>query len=90
MNTFLLSPNKSPGSDFSVQIEENHNRHRRSHYTSCPGTFDVTDILDEKCTSQKSCNVSVTNTEMGKDPCPNVKKALRVRYFCLDNSHGQN
>ncbi|XP_057542581.1 beta-galactosidase 3-like [Amaranthus tricolor] len=40
------------------------------------------DVLEKKCLGKQSCAVSVTNSNFGKDPCPNVLKRLSVQALC--------
>ncbi|KAF1861390.1 hypothetical protein Lal_00025688 [Lupinus albus] len=40
------------------------------------------DILEKKCIGKVRCIVTVSNTNFGKDPCPNVLKRLSVEAVC--------
>ncbi|KAK9271001.1 hypothetical protein L1049_026589 [Liquidambar formosana] len=39
-------------------------------------------IIEKKCIGQERCSVSVSNTNFGADPCPNVLKRLSVEVVC--------
>ncbi|KAH6796748.1 beta-galactosidase 3 [Perilla frutescens var. hirtella] len=40
------------------------------------------DILEKKCIGQERCSVTISNSNFGKDPCPNVLKRLSVEAIC--------
>ncbi|KAF3446375.1 hypothetical protein FNV43_RR11554 [Rhamnella rubrinervis] len=39
-------------------------------------------ILEKKCLGRESCLVTISNTNFGTDPCPNVLKQLSVEAVC--------
>nr|KYP66909.1 Beta-galactosidase 3 [Cajanus cajan] len=39
-------------------------------------------ILEKKCIGKRRCTVSVSNSNFGHDPCPNVLKRLSVEAVC--------
>lgn len=39
-------------------------------------------VLEKRCIGKQSCAVTVTNSNFGKDPCPNVLKRLSVQAIC--------
>uniref|UniRef100_A0A0D3DHZ2 beta-galactosidase n=1 Tax=Brassica oleracea var. oleracea TaxID=109376 RepID=A0A0D3DHZ2_BRAOL len=39
-------------------------------------------ILERKCVGKARCAVTISNTNFGKDPCPNVLKRLTVEAVC--------
>ncbi|KAK7309321.1 hypothetical protein RJT34_05949 [Clitoria ternatea] len=39
-------------------------------------------ILEKKCIGKPRCTVTVSNSNFGKDPCPNVMKRLSVEAVC--------
>ncbi|KAL8478827.1 hypothetical protein ACS0TY_030633 [Phlomoides rotata] len=39
-------------------------------------------ILEKKCIGQQRCTVTISNSNFGKDPCPNVLKRLSVEAVC--------
>ncbi|AES95050.1 putative beta-galactosidase [Medicago truncatula] len=40
------------------------------------------DILEQKCIGKPRCIVTVSNSNFGRDPCPNVLKRLSVEAVC--------
>ncbi|KAL3844711.1 hypothetical protein ACJIZ3_002114 [Penstemon smallii] len=38
--------------------------------------------LEKKCIGQQRCSVTISNSNFGKDPCPNVLKRLSVEAIC--------
>ncbi|GMP27292.1 hypothetical protein CsSME_00003347 [Camellia sinensis var. sinensis] len=45
-------------------------------------------ILEKKCIGQQWCSVTISNSNFGQDPCPNVLKRLTVEAICSPNSRG--
>ncbi|KAK3026534.1 hypothetical protein RJ639_041831, partial [Escallonia herrerae] len=39
-------------------------------------------ILEKKCIGQERCSVTISNSNFGQDPCPNVMKRLSVEAIC--------
>ncbi|KAG9146065.1 hypothetical protein Leryth_016612 [Lithospermum erythrorhizon] len=39
-------------------------------------------VLEKKCIGRQRCAVTLSNTNFGQDPCPNVLKRLSVEAFC--------
>ncbi|KAL3818795.1 hypothetical protein ACJIZ3_004700 [Penstemon smallii] len=39
-------------------------------------------ILEKKCIGQQRCSVTISNSNFGQDPCPNVLKRLSVEAVC--------
>ncbi|XP_047310478.1 beta-galactosidase 3-like isoform X2 [Impatiens glandulifera] len=39
-------------------------------------------ILEKKCVGEQRCAVSISNTNFGEDPCPNMLKRLTVEATC--------
>ncbi|KAJ4714293.1 Beta-galactosidase [Melia azedarach] len=39
-------------------------------------------ILEKKCVGQQRCAVTISNSNFGQDPCPNVLKRLSVEAIC--------
>ncbi|KAI3461948.1 hypothetical protein Pfo_018611 [Paulownia fortunei] len=39
-------------------------------------------ILEKKCIGQQRCSVTISNSNFGQDPCPNVLKRLSVEAIC--------
>ncbi|PIN16631.1 Beta-galactosidase [Handroanthus impetiginosus] len=39
-------------------------------------------ILERKCVGQQTCSVTISNSNFGQDPCPNVLKRLSVEAIC--------
>ncbi|PIN15803.1 Beta-galactosidase [Handroanthus impetiginosus] len=39
-------------------------------------------ILEKKCIGQPRCSVTISNSNFGQDPCPNVLKRLSVEAIC--------
>ncbi|KAK6922654.1 D-galactoside/L-rhamnose binding SUEL lectin domain [Dillenia turbinata] len=39
-------------------------------------------ILEKKCIGQRRCSVTISNSNFGQDPCPNVLKRLSVEAVC--------
>ncbi|PKI54810.1 hypothetical protein CRG98_024824 [Punica granatum] len=39
-------------------------------------------ILEKKCMGQQRCTVTISNSNFGEDPCPNVQKKLSVEAVC--------
>ncbi|XP_057806866.1 beta-galactosidase 3-like [Salvia miltiorrhiza] len=39
-------------------------------------------ILEKKCIGQQRCTVTISNSNFGHDPCPNVLKRLSVEAIC--------
>ncbi|KAI3451011.1 hypothetical protein Pfo_007676 [Paulownia fortunei] len=45
-------------------------------------------ILEKKCIGQQRCSVTISNSNFGQDPCPNVLKRLSVEAICAPlNKH---
>ncbi|KAL3723779.1 hypothetical protein ACJRO7_035880 [Eucalyptus globulus] len=40
------------------------------------------DILEKKCIGKERCSVTISNSNFGRDPCPNVLKRLSVEAVC--------
>ncbi|CAN1122095.1 Beta-galactosidase 3 [Linum perenne] len=40
------------------------------------------DILEKKCIGKQRCAVTISNSNFGQDPCPNVLKRLSVEAVC--------
>ncbi|XP_023543829.1 beta-galactosidase 3-like [Cucurbita pepo subsp. pepo] len=40
------------------------------------------DILEKRCVGKQRCAVTISNTNFGQDPCPNVLKRLSVEVVC--------
>ncbi|KAM7250323.1 hypothetical protein ACFE04_022206 [Oxalis oulophora] len=40
------------------------------------------EILQKKCIGRERCTVTISNTNFGQDPCPNVLKRLSVEAVC--------
>uniref|UniRef100_A0A0A0KMB2 beta-galactosidase n=1 Tax=Cucumis sativus TaxID=3659 RepID=A0A0A0KMB2_CUCSA len=40
------------------------------------------DILEKRCIGKQRCAVTISNTNFGQDPCPNVLKRLSVEVVC--------
>ncbi|KAK3224226.1 hypothetical protein Dsin_011251 [Dipteronia sinensis] len=40
------------------------------------------DILEKKCVGKQRCAVTISNSNFGQDPCPNVLKRLSVEAVC--------
>ncbi|KAK2185622.1 hypothetical protein NP493_229g01034 [Ridgeia piscesae] len=43
----------------------------------------VTNYVKPKCDGKDMCSFSVSNTELGSDPCPNVYKYVVINYECV-------
>lgn len=39
-------------------------------------------ILEKRCKGKQRCSVAISNSNFGKDPCPNVLKRLSVEAIC--------
>ncbi|KAL3621849.1 Beta-galactosidase 3 [Castilleja foliolosa] len=39
-------------------------------------------ILERKCIGQERCSVTISNSNFGRDPCPNTLKRLSVEVIC--------
>lgn len=40
------------------------------------------DVLQKKCIGKERCSVTISNSNFGQDPCPNVLKRLSVEAVC--------
>ncbi|KAL1567927.1 Beta-galactosidase 3 [Salvia divinorum] len=43
-------------------------------------------ILEKKCIGQQRCTVTISNSNFGQDPCPNVLKRLSVEAICAPSN----
>ncbi|KAF2312353.1 hypothetical protein GH714_034335 [Hevea brasiliensis] len=44
------------------------------------------DIVEKKCMGKQRCTVTISNSNFGQDPCPNVLKRLSVEAICAPNN----
>jgi len=58
---------------------------RGDGYTSSSNCYkDLTDVLNEKCKGQSTCEIKSSNTDYG-DPCYGVYKYFEIKYSCQED-----